>query len=392
MRLALVHDWLTGRRGGERVLEALLDLWPQADLYTLVHVKGRVPRADEVRKIKTSCLQAIGGRGANFQWALPLFDSAMAAMRLRDYDLVLSISHCAAKSIRPPPGVPHLCYCLTPPRYLWDLFDDYASSTLGPFALRVLEPLLRPLRDRWRQADRARAQAVTRFVAISELVRERIRRCYGRKAGLVYPPVETSAFAAAAKPLSAKASQSYKNADVLMVSALRPNKNLELAAKACALLDLSLTIIGEGSARARRALEQLGGPRLTILGEVSDQEVRRRVAAARLFLHPAVEDFGIAPVEAMAAGRPVIGLRSSGLAETVIDLRDASRAGQAERATGVLFDEPTVPSLLGALRTFIANEDTFQPAAAQARAADFDRRRFEQGIRHEVEALLRSRA
>jgi len=369
LRIAVVHDWLTGRRGGEKVLEEILEIFPKAQVHTLLRVPGAVPSV-ESRLASTSWLDRLGPARRIFPAFLPLFNRAIQSLELGDAELVLSVSHCAAKNVRPPPGVPHLCYCLTPARYAWDLYDDYAERALG--RLRPLaEPLLLPLRDRWRREDRAGAEGVTRFIAISEFIAARIRRAYDRPSEVIHPPVDVAAFAEA---------RALPSGRFLAISALRPNKRVEELAGAFRELALPIDIVGPGSPRARRRVAALGGSSVTVHGEISDKALRRMVAGCRALVHAATEDFGIAPVEAQAAGRPVIGFRRSGLADTVID-QDLGR-------TGVLFDDPSPKGIADAVRRFITLEDRCEPDAAREHAQRFSRSIFRQRLSEAVAACL----
>lgn len=374
LRVALVHDWLTGRRGGERVLEVLLGLFPRAEIFTLVHVPGAVPAVEE-RPIHASWLSRLPAAGRVFPLGFPLFHQAMGRLELSGFDLVLSVSHCAAKNVLPPAGVPHLCYCLTPARYAWDLFDEYLDRALGPVA-----PLARPfaarVRDRWREQDRRRAESLTAIAGISNYIRARIARCYGREAELIYPPVEVARFATAGR--AATPGERF-----LAVAALRPNKRLELIAEVFAARGLPLDIVGPAAPAAlTRLRRRFQDSSVTLHGEVEDERLVELVAGCRAFVHAADEDFGIAPVEAMAAGRPVIAYGDCGVGETVLD------ADSVADATGVLFERPDFEGLDAALDRFLVFESTLRPEACRARARLFDRPVFEDAMRAWVTAAL----
>jgi glycosyltransferase involved in cell wall biosynthesis len=325
MRTALIHDWLTGMRGGERVLEALCELFPDADLFTLYHRRGAVSPLIERRRIRPSFIQRLPGADAHYRRYLPLFPFAIEQFALDDYDLVISSSHCAAKAAVPPGRARHLCYCHSPMRYAWDQFDAYfGPDRVGRTASRwVYRPLLSRL-ARW---DAATASRVDRFIANSAHVAERIRRYYNRVATIVYPPVDTVFF----HPADATPSQHF-----LIVSALVPYKRIDLAIEACARVGATLRIVGDGP--ERRRLEARAAGDVTFLGRVSDEAVRDEYRRALAVLLPGEEDFGIAPVEAQACGRPVVALARGGALETVVD-------GE----TGVLFEAPDVNALAAAL-------------------------------------------
>ena len=367
-RVALVHDWLTGMRGGERCLEVFCELFPDAPLYTLLHVPGSVSPIIERRRIVTSFVQRLPAAATGYRRYLPLFPAAMRSFDLRDYDLVLSLSHCVAKAVRARPDALHLCYCFTPMRYVWDLEDAYAEGA-GPLTRLLLPPMAAALR-RW---DR-RTGGVSEFVAISSHIADRIRRAYGRAAEVIHPPVDCARFR-----LADGVDDYY-----LVVSALVPYKRVDLAILAANRLGRRLVVVGQGP--ESRRLRALAGPGVTFLGWRSDAEVAELYARCRAVLFPAVEDYGIVPLEAAAAGRPTIALGRGGVLETMIGLD-----GGAEPPTAVFFGEQTVDALAGAIATFEKEDGRFDPAALRARAARFDRpifaRRVQEYIAHRWRAF-----
>lgn len=371
LRVALVHDWLTGRRGGEKVLEVLLEVFPRAELYALARRRGAVPSVEgALEGLSWIGRLPLGGR--IFPLFLPFFNGAMARLDLSGYDLVLSLSHCAAKNVTTRSS-PHLCYCLSPARYIWDLYPEYRDRALGR-AGPWLEPLVGRLRDRWRRQDQRGSEGVDRFVAISQLIQRRIRQAYGRGSSLVYPPVDVGAFRQAGEQ-SAGPGERF-----LALSAIRPNKRVEEVVEAFRQLGWPLDVIGHGSARTLRRLRRRAGPETRILGALDDGAVLAAVARCRALVHAATEDFGIAPVEAMAAGRPVIGYRFSGLADTVVDA-DQGR-------TGVLFEDQEPAGIRAGLERFAALEPGIRAQDCRARAELFSTARFKAGIIEEAAALL----
>jgi glycosyltransferase involved in cell wall biosynthesis len=362
-RVALVHDWLTGMRGGERCLEVLCELFPEAPLYTLLHVPGSVSPVIERRRIVTSFLQRLPAVEARYRYYLPLFPAAVRGLAPADCDVVISLSHCAAKAVRVPPGALHLCYCFTPMRYVWDLEADYARNG-GRLARLALPPVAAALR-RW---DR-RTAGVDDFVAISHHIADRIRRVYGRRADVIHPPVDVARFRPAGRP------DDY----YLVVSALAPYKRVDLAVAAAARLGRRLLVVGQGTEEPR--LRAMAAPNVTFLGWRPDAEVADLYARCRALLFPSVEDFGIVPLEAAAAGRPTIALARGGALETMIGLDDP-----AGSPTAVFFREQTVDALVAAMRTFEAAADRFDPRALRARAEQFDRPRFAGRIRDWIDA------
>ncbi|HET8578781.1 MAG TPA: glycosyltransferase [Methylomirabilota bacterium] len=370
MRVALVHDWLTGMRGGERCLEVFCELFPNADLFTLLHVPGSVSPTIERRRIVTSFVQRLPEASRRYRYYLPLFPAAVRAFDLRGYDLVLSSSHAVAKSARVPRGALHVCYCFTPMRYVWDLYDDYFGARAG-LAWRVLMPPVAAALRRW---DRRTAARVHHFVAISRFVAERIRRCYGREADVIYPPVDVSRFRFEEPP-----EDFY-----LVVSALTPYKRVDLAVEAANRLGRRLLVVGTGPEEDR--LRALAGPTVEFLGWRNDTETAELYARCRAFLFPGLEDFGITPLEAMAAGRPVIALGQGGALETVVG------PGGAEPATGLFFERQTVDDLADAMRRFESGAYRFEPKALRHRAEAFDRPLFKERVESYLAACLRERA
>jgi len=356
LRVALVHDWLTGMRGGERVLDELCAIFPDADLYTLIHVPGSVSRRIEARRIVASPLSRLPGAARHYRKLLPLLPWAIGRFRLEGYDLVLSVSHAVAKGVRVAPGTPHVCYCLTPMRYVWDQIDAY----LGRGPLRVLSvPLVAWLR-RW---DRRTSgpDRITKVIAISETVRARVRERWARDADVIHPPVDVERIRPDGQP---------PDPFFLMVGAFVPYKREALAVEAFRGVRAELRVVGDGPLRAAVAARAPGNVRF--LGRVNDATLARLYARCRALVYPQEEDFGIVAVEAQAAGRPVIAFGRGGAAETVVP------PGAGDRApTGLFFDEPTPEALRDALRRFEADEKRFDPAAVRAHAERFSVARFQ---------------
>jgi glycosyltransferase involved in cell wall biosynthesis len=361
MRVALVHDWLTGMRGGEKVLDAICELFPGAPLYTLVWVRGSVSPRIEARRITTSVAQALPDPGRFYRHYLPLYPIAVELLNLDDYDLVISSSHCAVKSVVTSGRAVHVCYCHSPMRYAWDQFDSYfGPDQVGAVRSRLLRPVMR----RMAQWDAATAGRVDRFLANSQYVAGRIRRYYNRGSTIVYPPVDTDFYTPDRRP-SPRA--------FLMVSALVPYKRVDLAIESCRRAKMPLKIVGTGPELAR--LQEVAGPDVEFLGWQSDEQIRELYRSSAAALLPGVEDFGIVPVEAQACGCPVVALDAGGARETVVD-----------GVTGVLVPEPTPEAFtLGLTR---ALQTTFDPEAVRANALKFSRAqflaRFEQAVTEAV--------
>jgi glycosyltransferase involved in cell wall biosynthesis len=354
-RVVLVHDWLTGMRGGEKCLEVLCERWPAARLFTLLHQPGSVSPAIEDRPLRTSFLQLLPDVGRYYRYLLPLMPAATAGWRLPRCDLVVSLSHCVAKAARPPRGVPHVCYCFTPMRYAWHLRDAYFAGRPQVQA-RLLDGLLEALR-RW---DRATAARVTHFVAISRTVQQRIAECYGRPSTVIYPPVDTDFFC----PAPARREDYY-----LAVSAFAPYKRLDLAVAACNRLGRRLLVIGSG--QDGRRLRAVAGPTVHFLGWQPEAVMRDHFRRCRALLFPGEEDFGIVPVEAQACGAPVVAYGRGGVTETVVP------PGGRREPTGLWFAEQSVECLGAAIEEFEARAADFSPFAARRQAQRFTRRRFE---------------
>jgi glycosyltransferase involved in cell wall biosynthesis len=371
-RVVLVHDWLTGMRGGEKCLEVFCRRWPGAPLFTLLHRTGNVTPIIERRRVRTSFLQHLPAVHRYYRYLLPLMPAAAAGWRLPPCDLVLSLSHCVAKAARAASGTPHVCYCFTPMRYAWHLRDAYLGG--GRFAgsqARLAEHFLEALR-RW---DRRSSARVTHFVAISQTVHRRIEECYGRPSTVIYPPVDTEFYCPAAVP---------REDFYLAVSALAPYKRLDLALEACRRLRRPLTVIGSGQDEDR--LKALAGPTVQFLGWQPDAVVRDYLRRCRALLFPGEEDFGIVPVEAQACGTPVIAFGRGGATETVLPL------GSHREPTGLWFEEQSADCLTAALEQFEAEADAFSPAACRRQALRFHARRFEEEMFAYLDTVLRPTA
>jgi glycosyltransferase involved in cell wall biosynthesis len=360
LRVAVVHDWLTGMRGGERVLEAICELAPHAELFTLIHVPGRVSPAIARHAPHTSFVQRLPWAERWYRYYLPLFPVAIEQFDLDGFDLILSSSHCVAKSVIAPAGARHLCYCHTPMRYAWDQFEHYFGSGRVGLASHLARPVLRHL-ARW---DAVTSGRPDRYVANSQYVAQRIGRYYNRVASVVHPPVDTTFFT----PLDIRPEPYF-----LIVSALVPYKRVDVAIAAAARLGIPLTIVGEGPERAR--LEATSGPTVKFLGRLTDEEVRDLYRRATAVLVPWEEDFGIVPVEAHACGRPVVALKRGGVLDSV-----------QEGLNGLLVDDDSDAAWTDALDR--VRHASFDPVAIRASAERFSRPRFQREFLQAVESLL----
>ena len=339
-RAALVHDWLTGMRGGEKVLACLAELLPEAPIYTLFHFPGTLSDELEGRPIRTSLLQHAPGLRRHYRRYLPLFPAAIEEHDLGGFDLVVSSSHCVAKGVIPPPGARHLCYCHTPMRYAWDQEHAYFPHRTGPVA-RLRSLALSRLRT-W---DVASSSRVDRFVANSSFVASRIRRYYRRDAVVVPPPVDTDFFTPG---------DGARGEYCLVVSALSPYKRVEVAIAACERLGRELRIVGQGPEEER--LRRLAGNGTRFLGRVAGERLRELYRGAAAFVQPGIEDFGIASVEALACGCPVVARGVGG----ILDIVDNERHG-------VLYDAAAAVDEAGALAAAIRRLDARRPDRALLR-------------------------
>jgi len=364
MKTALVHDWLTGMRGGEKVLELLCELLPGSDLYTLFYLPGRLTPRIEEHPIITSWLNRLPGIRHYYRYLLPLMPSAAQGLKLRGYDLVVAVSHCVAHGVDVAHDVRFVCYCLTPMRYIWDVEGTYLA---GRFRRDLRYRLLRRLGAGFRHWDRKASQRVTEYVTTSRAVQDRVKRYYGRDAAIIHPPVDTDFFRPRAEP---------PGDFYLWVGALAPYKRIDLALKAFGRLGSRLVVIGDGQdlSWARRTAT----PNVEFLGHQSNDVLRRYYASCRALIFPGEEDFGIVPIEAQACGRPVIAYGKGGILDTVVPLEGD---GSAASPTGVLFTEPTVEGLTGAVRRFEQCRDRFDPDAIRAHTLPFSRPRCKAALK-----------
>ncbi len=357
-RVALVHDFLVDVRGAERVFLALCDLYPDADLFTAVYDERGTDHRFAGRTIHTSFLQALRPSARTFRMLLPLYPMAMEALDLSGYDLVVSSSSAWAHGVIPAPGAVHVCYCHNPFRYAWNARDETLAAR-GLLSRAVLGAVF----QRWRQWDWSAAQRVDAYAANSHTTQERIARYFRRESNVVHPPVETHRFAPG--PVGE---------DYVVLSELMSHKRIDVAVTAFTGLGLGLVVVGNGP--DFRRLRRLAGPTVRFAGRVSDAEAAVHLSRARALVVTATEEFGIAAVEAQAAGRPVIALAQGGVRETVV-----------EGLTGTFYERPEPEALAAAVRSFDALG--VDPAACVANAARFDVAHFHHGMRGVVEQTLK---
>ncbi len=346
-------------RGGEKVLEALCEVFPRADIFTLLHSPGSVSRAIESRRIRTSFIQGLPAAQRLYRSYLPLFPMAIEALDLSGYDLVISSSHCAAKGVIPPPEALHISYIHTPMRYVWDMYREYFGGARGLKAVTI--GLFAHYLRLW---DSASSSRVDHFIANSAHVARRVEKFYRRGSTVIHPPVDCSAF-----PVLESPSRDY----YLIVSAFAPYKKLELAISAFDRLGRRLVLAGSGPEEKR--LKSIAGPNVEFPGWKSRNELASLYGNCRALIFPGEEDFGIVPLEAASSGRPVIAFGKGGALETIIPL-----SSKGASPTGVFFSEQTPGALASAIRLFEDNENRFDPAAIRAHALRFDREIFKEKV------------
>jgi glycosyltransferase involved in cell wall biosynthesis len=356
MKLALVHDWLNQMGGAEDVLEALVGIYPQAPLYTSMYWRTGMPLAYREWNIHPTWMDRLPGIYRHHQSYLPLYALAFAHLDLSDYDLVLSNKSGFCHGVRTGPNTTHVCYCLTPTRYVWGYREYAVREALSPVIRIALTPLVHWLR-RW---DYRAAQRVDHFIAISTEVQARIRHFYHRESKVIFPPVDVARFEVSA------GHEDY----FLIVSRLVPYRRIDLAVQAFNQLGLPLVIAGDG--RDREALQAIAHPNVKFLGYVPDADLPALFGRCRAYILPGSEDFGIAPVQAMAAGRPVIAYAGGGALDTVLP-------GQ----TGLHFQALTPASLAEAVRQF--ETLSFDPSVIRQHAERFDKSVFERELSAYVE-------
>jgi glycosyltransferase involved in cell wall biosynthesis len=374
LKIALVHDFLNQYGGAERVLKVLTEIFPEAPIYTLLYdpkkMRGKFKNAD----VRPSFLQKFPKiLKKRPKWLLPFLPTAPETFNLRDYDLVISSSGAWSKGIIVKPKTIHICYCHSPMRFAWDWNEKYLGEQNLGKGRRIFARLLLNYVRMW---DKAAADRPDFFIANSRATETRIKKYYGRESAVVYPPVDTKAVEVGSQ--SDEASGSTSAGDYfLIVSRLSPYKKIEVAVEAMNKLNLPLVVIGEGAPKYVKYLKSIAGPKTKFLGWKSDEETKKYFATCRAFIFPGEDDFGIAPVEAMSFGKPVIALRKGGATETVI-----------EGETGEFFDEPAIEVLADAVRRFQENEKNYDPAKIRAQAEKFSKEKFVENVKRVVGEMV----
>jgi glycosyltransferase involved in cell wall biosynthesis len=366
-RIAIVHDWLVVNAGGEMVLRDLLLAFPEAALFSMIDHLSAEDRAaiGITRPVHTSVLQHVPGVAKRYRGLLPMMPLALRGLDVSGYDIVLSVSHAVAKGVRTRPGQLHVCYCLSPMRYAWDLREQYLreAGRDGPLS----GPLARTMLEGMRRWDLANSRDVDRFLTLSTYIADRIARAYGRESAVIYPPVDTEYFT----PADAPREDFYVTA-----SRMVPYKRVDMIAAALRELpDRRLVIIGTGPDAAK--VRAAAGANVEVVGHLPRAELRAMLQRARAYLFAAEEDFGIAPVEAQACGTPVIAYGRGGAVETV-------RGLEASAPTGVLYEEQSASALAAAIRRFEGAHGRITAAACRANAERFARARFRREMRAAV--------
>jgi glycosyltransferase involved in cell wall biosynthesis len=359
-RVAIVHDWLTGMRGGEKILEVLCELFPEATVFALLHNEGSMSPTIERMKIKTSFIQHLPKKSTKYRNYLPLMPLAISSLDFSGYDLLLSTSAAVAKGAIPRDGAQHICYCNSPMRYVWDQYDEYFGKGRAGVATRSVMAIVAPYLRSW---DVRTCTRVHSFIANSHNVAERISRIYHRTSDVIYPPVSTDQFNVA----------EHDDGYYLIVSALVPYKRVDLAVEAFNVCGEKLLVVGSGPEREK--LEKRANKNTEFLGWQSGENLAQLYAGCRALIFPGVEDFGIVPLEAMASGKPVVAFGEGGALETVV--------ANGASPTGVFFHEPTIEELLAAVKSLSIMK--YDPHAIRRHAEKFDRAIFKRQIKEYVE-------
>lgn len=322
MKIAIIHDWIVNKRGAEHVLEAVSEIFPEADIFTLVYDPKNTFESFRDKKIQTSFIQKLPFAKRHFRMYLPLFPRAVEDFNLKGYDLIISINHCVAKGVFIPKRARHICYCLTPMRYAWVYQDEYFGR---------LKKMLRPMIDYLKEWDLCNASYVDLFITVSEHVKNRMKRCYGKNSAVIFPPVDVKYFL--------NETPALREDFYLVVSELVPYKRTDLAVKAFNELGLSLVVIGDGP--CKKHLMRIAKENIKFLNWQPIESLKSYYERAKALVYPQKEEFGIVAVEAQATGCPVIAYKRGGALDSVI-----------ENKTGVFFEDKTAESLAEAVNIF----------------------------------------
>lgn len=356
MKVALVHDWLNGMRGGEKILEVLAEIFPCADIYTLLYEREKVSPTINKLNVYTSFIQNIPIVKRYYRYYLPVFPFAIERFKLKDYDLVISTSHCVAKGIKVPEDAVHICYCLTPMRYVWDFGREYFNSKRF-----FIKPILNYLKY-WDKNTSGRPKA---YFSISQNVADRVKRYYNKESTVIYPPVDINFFIP----------QDIDGDYYLIVSALVPYKRIDIAVDAFNYSGLPLKIIGTGTEYG--SLRKKAERNIEFLGWQDSGKVKNYYAGCKALIFPGIEDFGITILEAQACGRPVIAYKGGGALETI----------DTKIPSGIFFGEQTGESLVNAVNEFEKNCRFFNKEKIRQNVLRFDRRLFKERLKDEIQRI-----
>ena len=371
MKVALVHYWFYGMRGGEKVVTEILRLFPEADVFTHLYVPDNLDPEITRRKVTTTFINSLPMSRKLYQAYLPLMPWALNKLDLEDYDLIISSESGPAKGVNKRSDACHICYCHTPMRYIWDqqpVYLEHAGLFKGWYLKRIT-----PYMQRW---DVNSAGMVDHFIANSAYVSERIQRIYGRPSTVIHPPVDIDSF----QPVKSKIDY------FVMAGQLVPYKRPELAVLAFNQLGIPLKVIGSGA--MLKSLKRIAEPNVEFLGHINDDQYRTVLASARALIFPGVEDFGIVPVEAQAAGTPVIALGQGGALETVKGFDENDIPQEDENYTGIFFQQAAVSDLIAAIRQFEKYENIFTIQNCQINACRFSKEQFKTGFMQLVERVI----
>ena len=333
LKIAVVHDWLTGMRGGEKVLEIIFEIFPDADLFTLLYNKGSVSTLIADRNIYTSFIDKLPFKLNKYRHYLPLFPTAIELFDFKEYDIIVSTSHCVAKGVRTPPNTLHISYVHSPMRYVWDMYEDYFGDDKIGFLQKIIIP---PFANYLRMWDVTSSNRVDYFIANSQHVSNRIQKYYRREAQVIHPPVNT---------------ETYKKSDItadfyLVISALVPYKRIDLAVEAFNQNGKSLVVVGDGP--EKRKLIKLAKSNIKFVAGIISEELNDYYSKCKALIFPGEEDFGIVPVEAQSCGKPVIAFAKGGALETVIGYNGKNE----NRCSGIFFNSQTPGALTTAIEEF----------------------------------------
>ena len=362
MNLAIAHDYLNQYGGAERVIEILHELYPDAPIYTSIYIPEKMPDSFRNMDIRISFMQKLPLIKKQFKYYLLLYPKAFESFNLEGYDIILSSSSAFAKGIIPGKDSCHICYCYTPTRFIWDYYNYVRKEKYLPIVFKLLPIAIKKLKI-W---DLKIIDRINYFIAISDNIKEKIKRYYNRDSEVIYPPVDFNKF-----KVSDKIEDYF-----LIVSRLNSYKNIDLAVKTFSKLQINLKIVGEGP--FRKELEKIASSCVEFQGKVSDEELVRLYGSCRALIFPGEEDFGIAPLEAQASGRPVIAYAKGGALETIVD-----------GVTGLFFKENNVESMIEAVNNFIKIEDTFKQDTIRENALKFDKEIFKKNINEFIKKRYR---